>query len=115
VTRQPVVGGGLSAARRHDGLDPTLVRSVPITSLPTVHETFVVLIELALMNVPFTFATTLPAQRVAAGTPTAWPALVEDGAHSAIAQATARSRGRMPGILPLRERANTLRYRREAE
>jgi hypothetical protein len=96
MTTHPVVGGGLSAARRHDGLDPTLVSRLPITALPTVHETFAVLIELARTDVPFTFTVTVPAQRVATGT----PAVVEDGAQSAAAQPSARSRRRMSAILP---------------
>ena len=58
-----------------------------MTALPSVHETFVVLIELARIECTFT----VPAQRLDTGTPSA----IEAGGHSAAAQARMRSRRRM--------------------
>jgi hypothetical protein len=91
VAKQPVAGGGLSAARRHAGLAEAFVSRRWTTALAPAQETFVALIELARTDVPATLTITDPAQRVATGT----PAAVADGAQSAAAQASASSRGRM--------------------
>jgi hypothetical protein len=64
-----------------------------MTALPSVHETLVVLIELARIEC----TSTVPVQRSDTGT----PAAIEAGAHSAAAQARTRSRGRMaPDLSP---------------
>ena len=87
--------GGLFAARRHDRLAATRVSRLPITALPTAHETVVVLIEPARTSVPATVTVTVPAHRFDTGTPRAWTALVDAGAQSATAHASASSRGRV--------------------
>ena len=86
-----------------------------MSALPTVHETLVVLIELARTRFPATVTVTVPAQRLSVRTPASCPAVVADGAQRATAQTTARAKRRMSAILPLSGRANRVRYRREAE
>ena len=98
--RRPVGGATARGARPHPAQQAVDER------LAAVHETFVVLIEPARTECTFTE----PEQRLATGTP--WAS--EAGAHSAAAQAMARSRRRIGPHLSRAAGAQThVRYRRK--